>query len=131
MRVRVLKVSLALTSVVILGGCAQMESGEMEALAIGELRQDIETGCVWLVPSEGVGAVIKWPDGVHPRTDPARLEDEDGTVLANEGDTVKLIGGAGAGDEERGVGCPDGPIFIAHRILSVTGPEETTADHTQ
>jgi hypothetical protein len=75
--------------------------------------------------------VIKWPDGVHPRTDPARLEDEDGTVHASEGDTVKVMGGAGAGDEERGLGCPDGPIFIAHRMLSVTGPEESTEGQVQ
>lgn len=108
-------------------GCAGGGSGvgpgpaKMGALIIGTLSHDPTTGCIWLLPEQDpdTPVVVSWPAGIEARTDPVRLVDKDNTVVANEGDRLELGGGAGAGDEPRDPGCPDGPIVIAHEIIKV------------
>lgn len=93
----------------------------MNALIIGTLSHDPKTGCVWLLPEQDPDApvVVRWPADIQVRTDPVRLVDKNNTVIADEGDRLELGGGAGAGDEPRDPGCPDGPIVIVHEIIKV------------
>ena len=80
------------------------------ALFVGTLAGDEEAGCVWLLPEQQgekdydpVRVAVVWPAGFSARTNPLRLYDAKGRLVAREG-KLRLGGGYGsaAGFEELG-----------------------------
>lgn len=69
------------------------------ALLVGELRGDADHGCLWLEPtsvSEGTSDRVSviWPHGYTATFQPVpQLLDEEGNVVAREGDVVEAGGG--------------------------------------
>jgi hypothetical protein len=105
---------------------------EMQALVIGHLVGDPETGCVGLIDSlenkESWGSPVKWPPGIQARTDPIRLIGPDGTVIARHGDIVHVGGGSTHAEALPIPPCTERPSFIAHRIVKVE-PKGTPRQH--
>jgi hypothetical protein len=70
-----------------------------DALLVGTLRGDANQGCLWLEPagvSEGLAERVSvvWPHGYAARFDPVpQLLDEEGRVVAEEGDVLEAGGG--------------------------------------
>jgi hypothetical protein len=94
----------------------------MQALVVGHLVADPETGCVGLTETPEVkdpwGTPVKWPEGIQARTDPVRLIGPDGTVIAREGDVVHVVGGSTSANASPEPPCTERP-FIAHEIEKV------------
>jgi hypothetical protein len=69
------------------------------ALLVGELRGNAEQGCLWLEPTGEYAAIgervsVVWPHGYAARFVPGpQLLDEEGRVVAEEGDVVEATGG--------------------------------------
>jgi hypothetical protein len=49
--------------------------------------------CVWLKDDSGNVTPVIWPHGFRARRDPLILMDENGEVVAREGDCLSLTGG--------------------------------------
>lgn len=69
-----------------------------DALLVGRLGGDAESGCLWIEPAEesavlGERIAVEWPHGYTAAFDPIRLFDENGTVVARGGDLLELGGG--------------------------------------
>lgn len=101
------------------------DSAGMEALLVGRLVVDPTTGCVGIA-AEPAGAspamLVQWPPDIEPRTDPVRLLDDKGTVIAREGDLLHLAGGSPASDAPPHPCGAEGraPDFIVNKIESVS-----------
>jgi hypothetical protein len=70
---------------------SDLRSG-MDALYEGRLAGNDESGCVWLVGSDGRLTVI-WPQGFSVRWEPLRVYRPDGELLARKGDVARMGGG--------------------------------------
>ena len=80
------------------------------ALLSGRLVQD---GEALVVMTEFGEQPVRWPEGYAVEQAPSlRLRDPSGTVVASEGDTIYVGGGATAGDE----------LFIACGYVSTDPP---------
>ena len=76
------------------------EGSGMRALFVGTFVGDEETGCVWLLPEQQdakdydpVRVAVVWPAGFSARTNPLRLYDAKGRLVAREGEPLRLGGG--------------------------------------
>ena len=76
------------------------EGTGMGALFVGTFEGDAESGCVWLLPEQQdrksydpVRVAVVWPAGFSARTNPLRLYDAEGQLVATEGDPLRLGGG--------------------------------------
>jgi len=103
-------------------------SAGMDALTIGYLVGDAEKSCVGISdqPNKAYSSdgAIKWPAGIEARTDPVRLLDENGRVIARAGDIVHLRGGSGPADLSPQAPCTERPRFIVNEIIKVIPADE-------
>lgn len=74
--------------------------GVTQALLEGILRGDADlgmAGCAWVeVPGLPESVTVLWPPGSRANFESDRFElvDEDGAIIAREGDEIALVGGA-------------------------------------
>lgn len=103
---------VALLVAVLLAGCGtapdgtvaqpQFDGGEdamtasMDGILAGDADRD--GGCVWLEEPDGTVSAIAWAFPVLLRTEDMALVDQDGDVLAEVGDHVRLGGGQAHGE---------------------------------
>lgn len=67
-------------------------SGGMDAIVVGTLEVDRDTGCVWLADEAGSRYPVLWPLGTVAELDPLRIVAADGMVIL-PGDGVEGSGG--------------------------------------
>ena len=72
--------------------------GGMEALGTFELRFDADLGCVYFPGDESDAGsngrtVPVWPFGYTAASNPLRIYDQDGVLVAREGDVIQMGGG--------------------------------------
>jgi hypothetical protein len=87
----------------------------------GRLAGDQSAGgaCLWLVEGNGERRLIIWPHGFRARLDPLQLLDEQGGVVATEGQYIRAGGGYLPPDP--GGPCPtDGEVARVDEIVAVT-----------
>ncbi len=76
----------------------------------GVLEADAENNCVWLrvpEPYDDTGDTklsIVWPAGYTARTDPIRIYEANGELVATEGDEIRMGGGIGGPGDRCRVG---------------------------
>ena len=75
-----------------------------DALMIGVGRLAVVDGCFWLISPDGSAQGVVWPYGYAWRDENGAIQilDEQGTVVAQVGDSIVMGGGAGQGLEEMG-----------------------------
>jgi hypothetical protein len=75
--------------------------------AQGDLMGEVADGkaCFWVVSESGETVSLVWPVGAVAKTDPLRVEDAGGWVIATVGDAVNPLWG---GVFEQQSGCRDG-----------------------
>ncbi|MGH9244582.1 MAG: hypothetical protein ACRD29_09755 [Acidimicrobiales bacterium] len=92
---------------------------------MGQLRGDESTGCLWLEPSALVGETpapvsLIWPANYAVRTEPLRLVDGSGTVVANVGDMLTIAGASADDDQALDPPCRIGEdTFVVDSIAEV------------
>jgi len=66
--------------------------GGMDAIVVGTVEVDLDTGCVWLVDQGGARYPVMWPVGTVAEPDPLRIVAANG-MLIGPGDRVEGSGG--------------------------------------
>lgn len=107
---------------VLLVGCAEDPDATVDPADVPERDPDVtgvlagdpmlEGGCVWVATEEENFEVI-WPEGMRVEVDPIVLRDEDGTVVAEQGDDVWLWGEV---DDDVLTVCQVGRVFRAEAL---------------
>lgn len=108
---RTLTTAVALTAILLIGGCANGEGDsevdlddpvdgptadpdtDLETIT-GTLGGDahLEGGCVWLDGDDDQRYEVMWPSGWEADADALEVRDGDGEVVAREGDQLTLRG---------------------------------------
>lgn len=78
-----------------------MKLGAFEGVVLRGSARGVDDVCVWLESDDGRVVSALWPYGHYLATDPIRVIDRDGNVVASVGDTLDLGGGLTADRPER------------------------------
>lgn len=81
--------------------------------------------CVWLVRPTGAHIDVKYPDGWESISNPTRLTDPSGAVVAGSGDRVRVTGPEGIGES---VCAPE--VFVAETVQVLDYATPTTSPAT-
>ncbi len=102
--------------------------GGMAALGTFEVAYDPDLNCVYfpgdgdITPDEGRTAPI-WPFGYTAESSPLRIFDQDGRLVAREGDVIQVGGGyVGPPSDDRPEHCAATDVWIASGRPEVIGP---------
>jgi len=102
--------------------------GGMEALGTFEVMFDAELRCVYFSadPDEPAGEARTapiWPFGYTAESNPLRIFDQDGQLIAREGDVIQTGGGhVGPPDDDRPENCGANDVWIMSSRPEVVGP---------
>ena len=108
-------------------GDVELETAEtrdgagMDALGEFTLRYDPDGNCVYVDAGEQRMGLV-WPFGYWAESDPLRVHDADGRIVAREGDVLRAGGGQvpRAGDDA----CGAGNVWVMNGAPEVVGPSE-------
>lgn len=96
----------------------------MQALGTFTVRFDAEQRCVYgEAGAERIGLI--WPFGYYATSDPLRVLDNDGRLVAREGDLIESGGGGGPRQGPQVCGTSD--VWIMNGRPTVVGPSEAAA----
>lgn len=111
---------VAASVMVAVTGC--LETVEAPLLIVGHLVGNPDTGCVGVTVEPHTAypqdAGVHWPEGIQPRVDPVRLMDQQGKVIAREGDLLHL-GGHVTEHLSPQPPCRNRPSFVVKEIMQV------------
>jgi hypothetical protein len=96
-------------------------AGGMEALGVFTLRYDQRGGCVYGEFGRDRTGLL-WPFGYHAESDPLRVYDEDGRLVAQDGDVLES--GGGHVERDGGEVCGTREIWVMNGAPMVVGPSE-------
>ena len=93
----------------------------MEALGVFTLRYDRRAGCVYGEFGQDRTGLL-WPFGYYAESDPLRVYDEAGRLVAQEGDVLES--GGGQVDRDGGEVCGTRDVWVMNGAPKVVGPSE-------
>jgi hypothetical protein len=102
--------------------------GGMDALAYFTLRFDAERRCVYAEDDLGERTGLVWPFGYYATSDPLQVFDQDGRLVASEGDRLESGGGGMPGEGRKvcgasGVWVMNGPPDVVPQSAASGAPE--------
>ncbi len=90
-----------------------------EALLSGVLRGSSDPPCLWLEGDDGSLSAIRWPQGYTMTVDSLQLYDEQGRLVARDGDRIDLPGSGATTDELE-------QCRVSEFVWSTSGPPAVT-----